>query len=115
VGVYVLLLRWKEDDLNVDIELKCLAKVFQAYKFTTETFLIPSMNSQRELTKRVVSFLEHYDREDELLVVYYGGHGTINQARQATWWWYVPKHYFSRTSQSPEPLQTGANIRQHTI
>lgn len=87
MGVHVLLLRWKEDDLNVAIELEGLAKVFQTYNFTTETFLIPSANSQRELTKRVLNFLEHYDREGNLLVVYYGGHGTINQARQATWWW----------------------------
>ncbi|KAJ4263156.1 hypothetical protein NW762_006778 [Fusarium torreyae] len=84
--VEVLLIRWEEDELEVEWELNELHKVLRdLYGFTTEQFLIPSQNSHRKLNHKALSFVEEHENEDTLLVVYYGGHGVINKARQSTW------------------------------
>ncbi|KAH7242387.1 hypothetical protein BKA59DRAFT_227911 [Fusarium tricinctum] len=84
--VQVLLIRWDEDELEVEWELNELRRVFRdLYGFTTDKFLIPTHNSHRKLNHKVLSFVEEHENEDTLLVVYYGGHGAINKARQSTW------------------------------
>ncbi|CAM1510238.1 Fc.00g005730.m01.CDS01 [Cosmosporella sp. VM-42] len=84
--VEVLLIRWEEDELEVEWELDELHKVFRdVYGFSTEQFLIPTQNSHRKLNHKALSFVEEHEREDMLLIVYYGGHGVINKARQSTW------------------------------
>lgn len=59
------------------------------YGFSTEQYLIPTNKSHRQLNHKVLSFVEEHEDEDTLLIVYYGGHGVINRARQSTWSWYV--------------------------
>ncbi|KAI8713303.1 C2 domain-containing protein [Fusarium sp. LHS14.1] len=84
--VEVLLIRWEEDELEVEWELNELHKIFRdLYGFSTEQFLIPSHNSHRKLNLKALSFVEEHENEDTLLIVYYGGHGVINKARQSTW------------------------------
>ncbi|KAF7554477.1 hypothetical protein G7046_g6809 [Stylonectria norvegica] len=84
--VQVLLIRWEEDELEVEWELDELHKVFRdLYLFQTEQFLIPTQNSHRRLNRKALSFVEDHEEEDVLLIVYYGGHGVINKARQSTW------------------------------
>ncbi|KAF4994037.1 hypothetical protein FGRMN_6071 [Fusarium graminum] len=84
--IQVLLIRWDEDELEVEWELNELRRVFRdLYGFTTDKFLIPTHNSHRKLTSKVLSFVEEHENEDTLLIVYYGGHGAINKARQSTW------------------------------
>ncbi|KAF4332850.1 hypothetical protein FBEOM_13343 [Fusarium beomiforme] len=84
--VQVLLIRWEEDELEVDWELNELRRVFHnLYGFTTDKFLIPTQNSHRKLNHKALSFVEEHENEDTLLIVYYGGHGVINKARQSTW------------------------------
>ncbi|KAF4982028.1 hypothetical protein FZEAL_2278 [Fusarium zealandicum] len=84
--VEVLLIRWEEDELEVEWELNELHKVFRdLYGFTAEQFLIPTQNSHRNLMRKALAFVEDHEKEDTLLVVYYGGHGVINRARQSTW------------------------------
>ncbi|KAM0354163.1 hypothetical protein ACHAPU_001198 [Fusarium lateritium] len=84
--IQVLLIRWDEDELEVEWELNELQRVFrELYRFTTDKFLIPTQNSHRKLTHKVLSFVEEHENEDTLLIVYYGGHGVINKARQSTW------------------------------
>ncbi|KAG5801644.1 hypothetical protein H9Q74_001244 [Fusarium xylarioides] len=84
--VQVLLIRWEEDELEVEWELNELQRVFHnLYGFTTDRFLIPTQNSHRKLNHKVLSFVEEHENEDTLLIVYYGGHGIINKARQSTW------------------------------
>jgi len=81
------LLRWKEDDLNVEPELADLRRVFVKYGFGTETWLIPKENAHRKLMLKVGEFVEKHESEDCLLIIYYGGHAFINEARQSTWTW----------------------------
>ncbi|KAK7420013.1 hypothetical protein QQX98_003019 [Neonectria punicea] len=84
--VQVLLIRWEEDELEVEAEMEELRKVFMnMYGFLTTQFLIPTQNSHRKLMHKSLSFVEEHDKEDMLLIVYYGGHGVINKARQSTW------------------------------
>ncbi|KAF5679900.1 hypothetical protein FHETE_624 [Fusarium heterosporum] len=84
--IQVLLIRWDEDELEVEWELNELRRVFRdLYGFATDKFLIPTHNSHRKLTHKVLSFVEEHENEDTLLIVYYGGHGAINKARRSTW------------------------------
>ncbi|KAF5984484.1 hypothetical protein FCOIX_2611 [Fusarium coicis] len=84
--VQVLLIRWEEDELEVEWELNELQRVLhRLYGFTTDKFLIPTQNSHRKLNHKVLGFVEEHENEDTLLIVYYGGHGIINKARQSTW------------------------------
>ena len=86
-NVHVLLLQWEEDDLNVRSERERLQTVFAAYGFKTETWLIPSDKSYRRLTVKLSEFVDKYEDEKGLMIVYYGGHATINSHRQSTWSW----------------------------
>lgn len=68
-------------------ELDRLRDVFEnLYGFNTEIWLIPKNASQIQLTSMTCNFLQKHDAEGNLFVVYYGGHGTINSARQNQWW-----------------------------
>jgi hypothetical protein len=87
--VQVLLIQWDEDELQVEDELNELRRVFNLYGFTTNKFRIPTSNSHRKLNQKVLSFVEEHENEDTLLIIYYGGHGVINKARQSTWSWYA--------------------------
>lgn len=82
------MIRWEEDELEVESETEELRKVFMnMYGFSTTQFLIPTQNSHRKLMHKSLSFVEEHEKEDMLLIVYYGGHGVINKARQSTWSW----------------------------
>ncbi|KAH7310070.1 hypothetical protein BKA65DRAFT_543427 [Rhexocercosporidium sp. MPI-PUGE-AT-0058] len=83
--VEVLLLRWEEDELEVEWELNDLAKVFGDYGFTTETWLIPTKSPLRKMMAKALEFIDDHESADTLLIVYYGGHAKINEARQSTW------------------------------
>jgi hypothetical protein len=81
------LIRWQEDGLQVKSEVDRLFHVFEKlYGFNTQIWLIPPRASQIQLTSMTCSFLQEFDAEDNLFIVYYGGHGTINQSRQNQWW-----------------------------
>ncbi len=82
-----MLLRWEEDELEVKWELDDLAKVFQDYGFKTEKWLIPTESPLIKIMGKAVKFVEEYQSEDTLFILYYGGHAQINRARQATWSW----------------------------
>ncbi|KAL5319401.1 hypothetical protein ACEPPN_012453 [Leptodophora sp. 'Broadleaf-Isolate-01'] len=83
--VEVLLLRWEEDELEVEWELNDLAKVFGDYGFNTETWLIPTKSPLRKMMAKALEFIDDHETPDTLLIVYYGGHAKINEARQSTW------------------------------
>ncbi|KAL8790508.1 MAG: hypothetical protein Q9195_006339 [Heterodermia aff. obscurata] len=85
-AVHVLLLSWAEDDLGVVVELDRLTKVFKdLYGFNTEKWLIPSEDSHGELGDTLRAFTKTHARDDALLIVYYGGHGFLNDHRQPIW------------------------------
>lgn len=86
--VHVLLLSWEEDNLGVIKELTELRDVFEnLYRFQTETWNIPTLESHNALAFRMMQFLNDFKADDNLLVVYYGGHGGMNDDRQCVWSW----------------------------
>ncbi|KAL8971462.1 MAG: hypothetical protein Q9197_003256 [Variospora fuerteventurae] len=86
-SVHVLLLRWAEDDLNVLEELTILKRVFETqFRFATEQWDIPSQNSTRALQSKLYDFQDAHQDENELLIVYYGGHGDADRRRGRSIW-----------------------------
>ncbi|GAW11179.1 hypothetical protein ANO14919_005210 [Xylariales sp. No.14919] len=84
--VFVLLLHWDSDDLFVLPELEDLEICFQDdYNFETERFTIPSSNAHLDLMLKIGAMIKDHESTDALLVVYYGGHARIDDARQSTW------------------------------
>ena len=87
-AVYVLLLSWENDDLGVRTEIDQLASVFgEAYGFWVERSLIPDREPDQALYDTLKSFVKRFESPRSLLVVYYGGHGALNDARLALWSW----------------------------
>lgn len=78
--VFVLLLRWEDDDLGTESELDDLEDIFRnIYHYNTERYLIPSNVPSKELEYRLISFRLAHDNKDgtNLLIMYYGGHGSV--------------------------------------
>ncbi|KAL8991635.1 MAG: hypothetical protein Q9169_007796 [Polycauliona sp. 2 TL-2023] len=85
-SVHVLLLRWDEDDLNVQVELTMLKLVFESqFRFLCEQFDIPGRDPTRALQKKLYEFQDAHQGEDELLIVYYGGHGDPDRRGRSIW------------------------------
>lgn len=86
--VHVLLLSWEEDSLGVIQEVLELQDVFrQTYFYDAEVWRIPSDHSYKALRKRLNTFLDDFEDKESLLIVYYGGHGYMNDDRQCIWSW----------------------------
>lgn len=87
-AVNVLLLSWEEDDLEVITEVDRLHRVFEKlYGFSADQWSIPSSDAHGELQDRLRAFTKTYGKEDALLIVYYGGHGYLDDFRQPIWLW----------------------------
>jgi hypothetical protein len=86
--VHVLLLSWKDDNLGVIKEIRTLHRIFEKlYGYTTESWLIPSKESHWELNSKILEFVKRGRGSQNLLIVYYGGHGAINEDRNCFWAW----------------------------
>ena len=85
VEASVLMLRWEEDDL-IDKELAELEKVFQMnYHYRTQRWLIPhGPNPTAKLSAHVAQFLDNA-RPNNLLIIYYAGHGFVGTDNQLYW------------------------------
>ncbi|KAE9366683.1 hypothetical protein N431DRAFT_417524 [Stipitochalara longipes BDJ] len=85
--VYVLLLSWEADDLEVHLEIEPLRRVLEdRYRFSVQEYKIPSLKPDKALKKRIYDFLEKEDG-DTLLVVYYAGHArSALQSNEASLW-----------------------------
>jgi len=76
---FVLLLRWEDDDLGTETELNDLEDIFQnIYHYNTEIYLIPSNDSTTQLEYKLNDFRRVHDNGTNLLIVYYGGHGSLD-------------------------------------
>ncbi|ETS80329.1 hypothetical protein PFICI_07858 [Pestalotiopsis fici W106-1] len=85
-SMHALLLSWEGDDLGVGTEVANLGDVLSnQYAFDVRQWEIPMKKSTIKLTKLIVDWTEEYEREDNLLLVYYGGHGRMDSSRQAIW------------------------------
>ncbi|KAH7370074.1 hypothetical protein BKA65DRAFT_487637 [Rhexocercosporidium sp. MPI-PUGE-AT-0058] len=85
--VQVLLLKWQDDDLGVETELKDLGHVFaDLFHYGVDVFDIPSEKPDKALKRRVFDFLEN-DADETLLILYYAGHARSSiQANEAPIW-----------------------------
>jgi hypothetical protein len=92
--------------MNVDWELDDLEKVFTRYGFNTERWLIPTKNSHIKLMSKAIDVVEKHEEGEDLVIVYYAGHGAVNGDRKATWSWYVVRNGFV----SPSFLESGVGI-----
>ena len=93
-NAYVLFLRWEHDvfleagvNNGIQTEIDELERVLSDdYGFETDTFLIPSQRSHRKLQDRIIRLQAEHDSRDELLIVYYGGHGAIRGPEGKSIW-----------------------------
>ena len=86
--VYALLLSWEDDNLGVVKEVAELQQVLtDVYHFEVEAWKIPSAKSHNSLATKILGFINEYDSESNLLIIYYGGHGYMNDDRQCVWCW----------------------------
>ena len=87
-AVYVLSLSWEHDELGVNVEIDQLAIVFRrAYGFQVEQYLIPSEEPDQAVAEALNGFVQRHQNPRTLLIVYYGGHSSLNDARLAIWHW----------------------------
>lgn len=90
-SVHVLLLSWIEDDLDPPCteEIQRLREVFeQRYQFNVDEWRIPSDATSHTLCgDRLREFVRDYDHRDGLLIIYYAGHGGLDEDRQCIWYW----------------------------
>lgn len=74
-------------------ELTTLKHIFEKqYRFTTEQWDIPGRDSTkatRALQKKLFNFQDSHQCEDELLIVYYGGHGEPDRRGRSIWAAYI--------------------------
>jgi hypothetical protein len=88
--VHALLLNWADDDLGTDEELLDFhAQLKEQFNFTAEIWKIPSKEAEYELERKLFHVRAVHGEENKLLIVYYGGHGKINQNGQSIWQAYV--------------------------
>jgi len=67
-------------------ELERLCDVFRdSYGFNPEIWHIPTIKSHHKLMGKALDFIEEFDQNNNLFIVYYAGHGTMNEHRQSVW------------------------------
>jgi hypothetical protein len=85
--VCVLMLFWEDCDLGAEDELNALQDTFVSdLSFQTEIFAIPSHRPYQSLEKRPFDFRQSHPGRDQLFIVYYPGHGGIDNNLRARWW-----------------------------
>jgi hypothetical protein len=66
-----------------------LMRVFRSYYYVeVEEFQIPRSHAYRALSKKLTEVQETHNDQRLFLTIYYGGHGALDQNRQARWKWY---------------------------
>lgn len=72
------MLAWEDDDLKVIPEINQLSSIFsESYLFSVEKWLIPASPASkpsRRTQERVNTFVDEWDSNENLLIVYYAGH-----------------------------------------
>ena len=83
--VEALLLSWADDDLGVLEEVAKLEELLRSYfNFTAEAWRIPSDDAEDQLTRKILSFRKGKVSNQDLLILYYGGHAGGN-SQECTW------------------------------
>ncbi|OAQ99331.1 hypothetical protein LLEC1_07684, partial [Akanthomyces lecanii] len=106
--VSVLLLGWQDDSAAIE-NIRALQQVLVIdYRFHTQTWQIPTVaNPTVKLSMQMASFLEQA-RPNQLLIIYYSGHGYVGPDGQLYWAWIIPPSYdgtaFAASSKTPNPI-----------
>ncbi|KAI9729939.1 MAG: hypothetical protein M1834_006136 [Cirrosporium novae-zelandiae] len=80
-----LLITWENDDMNTRGEVKALQSILRdKFHYATDAFQIPSRRSETALVKKVSDFVNAYDDSDNLIILYYGGHGYVDEEYDGT-------------------------------
>ncbi|KAK4199235.1 hypothetical protein QBC40DRAFT_297790 [Triangularia verruculosa] len=78
-SVNVLILLWEDlepEDAIISAQASDIKALFsEQFNYAIHTYEIPSQDSQSRLNLFVAQFVHCYGREDNLIIVYYGGHG----------------------------------------
>lgn len=83
---HILLLSWKDDDLGTLSEIEEMEALFQdVYHFTSERYEIPTARSDGLLEEVLVRTRNNHADEGDLLIVYYGGHGMLDEQGNCLW------------------------------
>lgn len=87
-AVDVLLLSWKDDDIGCAAEIDELAELFcgECFGYNVFKYRIPSEDSQAQLNFRIAQFILSSGRDENLLIVYYGGHSMRVKDRSPCTW-----------------------------
>ncbi|KAI1174286.1 hypothetical protein F4777DRAFT_390127 [Nemania sp. FL0916] len=89
-ATHALLLSWEDDDIGVAGEIEQLSEMLcDSNRFGCQvwSYQIPSQNPARALNFRLAQFLDEFGNEDNLIIVYYGGHGgpRVSTKGPCTW------------------------------
>lgn len=98
-AVTALLLYWKENDIDPEKEVDAIRKLFeQDFGFASLTFTIPPRRAQQELNREISTFVANYSNQpDTLILVYYAGHGDVDDDGKSIWAAYVHfEQWFAR-------------------
>lgn len=73
--------------MNIIFEISRLRETFEnLYRFEVDQWDIPSANPTQALKKKIYDFQDAHQSKDELLIVYYGGHGKSDYKRGRSIW-----------------------------
>ncbi|KAI1208289.1 uncharacterized protein F4807DRAFT_158691 [Annulohypoxylon truncatum] len=87
-SVHALLLSWEEGDATFGENVRDVALLFQeSLNYLVLPYKIPSDDSQRRLNLYVAQFLSQYGGGDNLIVVYYAGHGAPSPSKLSDCQW----------------------------
>jgi hypothetical protein len=93
-NVYVLILKWDDEDPNLPVsyETERLESVFRdVYFFQTETWDIPDMDCHDKVNQKILDFKRQGgNSQNDLKIVYYGGHGKLTRNGSLAWTRYNP-------------------------
>ena len=84
--VGLLCLTWKDDDMQCkETEVDKLCEIFaKNFGYETKSFEIPSEQSETALFKEMATFFHEYNRQDNLAILYYGGHAYTGKTGKFT-------------------------------
>lgn len=87
-AVYVVLVRWVEDDLGVQSEINKLRRILESqFNFEVEEWYIPTSDPYEFLEDKMFHFKKAHQSKSELLIFYYGGHAGKDLKRGRSIWY----------------------------
>lgn len=87
-AVYVVLVRWIEDDLGVQSEITKLRCIFEnQFNFHVDEWYIPTLEPYEFLEGKIYHFKKAHQSKKELLMFYYGGHAGKDLKRGRSIWY----------------------------